>query len=93
VLNGTIVLSNFDIYATVGARYKAMVREFTTNANPSGQTVINFQTVTDNATIEGIEIIKNWPPPQSVAAGRWSSPPSPRGLWGEGGECVCEREG
>jgi len=58
VINGSTVLSNFDIYATVGARYKALLREFTTTANSSGQIVINFQTVTDNATIEGIEIIR-----------------------------------
>ncbi|NLG17729.1 MAG: DUF362 domain-containing protein, partial [Fibrobacter sp.] len=32
-INGTTVLSNFDIYAITGARYKAIVREFTTKAN------------------------------------------------------------
>jgi hypothetical protein len=58
VINGSTVLSSFDIYATAGARYKAVLREFTTTASASGQIVINFQTVTDNATIEGIEIIK-----------------------------------
>ena len=58
VINGSTVLSNFDIYAETGARYKATVREFTATANGSGQIVINFTTVTDNATIEGIEIIK-----------------------------------
>jgi hypothetical protein len=57
-INGTTVLSNFDIYATTGARYKAVVREFTATANGSGQIVIAFSTVTDNATIEGIEIIR-----------------------------------
>jgi len=59
VINGSTVLSNFDIYATTGARYKAVLREFNTTASSSGQIVINFQTVTDNATIEGIEIIRN----------------------------------
>ena len=58
-INGTTVLSNFDIYATTGARYKAALREFTATANSSGQIVIKFTTVTDNATIEGIEIIRN----------------------------------
>ena len=51
------MLSNFDIYAAAGANYKAVVREFTATANTSGQIVINFTTVTDNATIEGIEIL------------------------------------
>jgi len=58
VINGSTVISNYDIYAVTGARYKAVVREFTATANGSGQIVINFQTVTDNATIEGIEILR-----------------------------------
>jgi hypothetical protein len=57
-INGTTVLSNFDIYAATGARYKAVVREFTTTANASGQIVIKLTTVTNNATIEGIEIVR-----------------------------------
>ena len=57
-INGTTVLSNYDIYAATGARYKAVVREFTATANTSGQIVINFTNVTDNATIEGIQIIR-----------------------------------
>jgi hypothetical protein len=58
LINGTTVLSNFDIYAVTGARYKAVVREFTATANASGQIVIKFNTITDNATIEGIQIIR-----------------------------------
>jgi hypothetical protein len=58
VINGTTVLSSFDVYAAAGARYKAVLREFTATPNASGQIVINFNTVTDNATIEGIEIIR-----------------------------------
>jgi hypothetical protein len=58
LINGTTVLSNFDIYAKAGGNYRAVLREFTATANASGQIVINFNTVTDNATIEGIEIIK-----------------------------------
>jgi hypothetical protein len=57
-INGTTVLSNFDIYATAGGNYKAVLRELTATANSSGQIVIKFNTVTDNASIEGIEIIK-----------------------------------
>jgi hypothetical protein len=61
LINGTTVLSNFDVYAATGARYKALVREFTATANSSGQIVINFNTVTNNATIGGIEIIASSP--------------------------------
>jgi hypothetical protein len=57
-INGTTVLSNFDIFATTGAEFKATLREFTTTANASGQIVITTTTVTDNATVEGIEIIR-----------------------------------
>jgi hypothetical protein len=57
-INGTTVLPNFDIYATTGARYKAMVREFTATANSSGKIEVKFVSLTDNATIEGIELIK-----------------------------------
>ena len=35
-INGTTVLSNYDIYAATGARYKAVVKEFTATANTSG---------------------------------------------------------
>ncbi len=57
-INGETVLNNFDIYALTGARYKALVREFTATANGSGQISIVFTTITDNATIESIEIIR-----------------------------------
>jgi hypothetical protein len=57
-INGTTVLSNYDIYAETGARYKAVVKEYTANANTSGQIVVQFTTVTDNAKIGGIEIIR-----------------------------------
>jgi hypothetical protein len=57
-INGTTALSNFDIYSAAGATYKAVVREFNTTANGSGQIVINLSTITDNATIQGIEILR-----------------------------------
>jgi hypothetical protein len=57
LINGITVLSNFDVFVAAGGQYKAVVREFIATANASGQIVINFNTVTDNATIEGIEVI------------------------------------
>jgi hypothetical protein len=57
-INSTTVLSNFDIFATAGANFKAVVRDFTATATSSGQIVIKLTTVTDNATIEGIELIR-----------------------------------
>jgi hypothetical protein len=57
-INGTTVLSSFDIFATTGAEFKATLNEFTATATSSGQIVLTFTTVKDNATIEGIEIIR-----------------------------------
>jgi hypothetical protein len=56
-INGTAVLSNFDVFSAAGGQYKALVREFTVTANASGQIVIVFTNVTDNATIDGIEVL------------------------------------
>jgi beta-glucanase (GH16 family) len=55
-INGTAVLTNFDIFAAAGAKNKAIIRQFTVNANSSGQYVIQFTTVKDNSLINGIEV-------------------------------------
>ena len=55
-INGSQVLTNFDVFATAG--YKtALSRSFTTTANGSGQVVIAFSHGTaDNPFISGIEV-------------------------------------
>jgi mannose/cellobiose epimerase-like protein (N-acyl-D-glucosamine 2-epimerase family) len=74
-INGTTVLSNFDIYAVSGARYKALVREFTTVASTSGNIVITLTTVTDNASISGIEVVAAAPNnPPTIATAASASP-------------------
>ncbi len=55
-LNGTQVLTGFDIIATAGAPNRANIQQFTTTANSSGNIVITFTTVVDNSLISGIEI-------------------------------------
>jgi hypothetical protein len=55
-INGTQVLTNFDIFAATGAKNKAIVEQFTVNANANGQYVIQFTTVKDNSLVSGIEI-------------------------------------
>jgi hypothetical protein len=55
-INGTSVLSNFDIYASAGGKNKAIARSFSTTANSSGQVVIQFSTVTENPKINGISV-------------------------------------
>lgn len=55
-INGTQVLTNFDIFAAAGAMNKAVIEQFTENANSNGQYVIQFTTVKDNSLVSGIEI-------------------------------------
>jgi hypothetical protein len=55
-INGTQVLTNFDIFATAGGQNIANIQQFTEAANASGQYVILFTSVTDKALISGIEI-------------------------------------
>jgi hypothetical protein len=57
-INGTTVLNNFDIYATAGAQYKAVVEQFTATADALGQITISFtQGSADNPEVAGIEIL------------------------------------
>jgi hypothetical protein len=55
-INGVEALADFDIFAAGGAMNKAIIRQFTIDANAGGQYVIQFTTVTDNSLVSGIEI-------------------------------------
>ena len=55
-INGTQVLSKFDVYKTAGAKNKAVVEAFTVNANANGSYVIQFTSVVNNSLVSGIEI-------------------------------------
>ncbi|MDB4980727.1 MAG: hypothetical protein JWM82_1479 [Myxococcales bacterium] len=55
-LNGTQVMTGFDIFAATGAKNKAIAQQITSNANGSGQYVIQFTSVVDNSLVSGIEI-------------------------------------
>ena len=61
-INGIPVLTNFDIYATAGASYTAVVEQYTATANSSGDIVIAF---TDGAAnqpmFNGIEALDATP--------------------------------
>ncbi|MBD5635591.1 MAG: hypothetical protein IAI49_14030 [Candidatus Eremiobacteraeota bacterium] len=73
------VLTNFDIFATAGAQYKAVVKTFATTANSSGQIVATFQETMDNAAIGAIEVQKAGatPTPTPTATPTASPAPSP----------------
>ena len=55
-INGSQVLTNYDIFLAAGAEYKARVETFSAVANSSGQIVLQFTTVKDNAQVNGIEV-------------------------------------
>ncbi len=56
-INGSQVLTNFDIFATAGAEYTAVVEPFSATADSSGTITIQFVTVKDNAQVNGIEVL------------------------------------
>jgi beta-glucosidase len=55
-INGTPVLTNFDIFATAGGQNIANIQPFTMSADAGGQFVIQFASVIDNSLVSGIEI-------------------------------------
>jgi hypothetical protein len=57
-VNGVKVLSAFDVFAAAGGKNKAVIKDFRTTANASGQIVISFTAVTaaQDPIINGIEV-------------------------------------
>jgi hypothetical protein len=55
-INGTQVLTDFDIFKTAGGEYIANVQQFSADPNSSGQIVIQFSTIVNNAIVDGIQI-------------------------------------
>jgi hypothetical protein len=55
-INGAQVLSAFDIFAAAGAKNKAIVKQFTVNANASGQYIVQFTSVVNQSLLSGIEV-------------------------------------
>ncbi len=69
IINGQQVLTNFDMLATAGAANKAVVEQFTIPADANGRITLQFNTVKDNAQVNGIEILPTatTPPPPPAA--------------------------
>lgn len=55
-INGTQVLTNFDIFAVAGAKNKAVIEQFIENASSTGNYVIAVTSVVNNSLVSGIEI-------------------------------------
>ncbi|BDI32103.1 hypothetical protein CCAX7_41540 [Capsulimonas corticalis] len=59
VVNGTQLMTNFDIFADAGGANKADVKDLDTTVNSSGQIVIQFHATVDNAQVAAIEVTPN----------------------------------
>ena len=69
-INGSQVLTNFDIFATAGGEFIANVQSFYAVADATGTIVIQFTATANNAQVNGIEI----------GLGNVSVPVAPSGL-------------
>ena len=93
-VNGTQMLTNFDIISAAGAANKAVIEQFTANADSGGRVTIQFATVKDNAQVNGIEVLpSNSPPPPPPASVLINSGGPAVGTWtadadGTGGTAV-----
>src|SRR4029078_11071365 len=57
--NGATVLNNFDIVAAAGGPVKGNIQEVNAVSDASGFIYLQLATVTDKASINGIEVIAN----------------------------------
>src|SRR5258708_29304 len=67
-INGSQVLSNFDIFATAGGADIAVVQQFSATASTTGTITIQFPHLKDNPQVNGIEVLGGslpTPPPTS----------------------------
>ena len=56
-INGTQVLTNFDIFSVAGGKFRAVTRQFVAVAGPSGQVIVQFiKGASNEAKIGGIEV-------------------------------------
>ena len=56
-INGTQVLTNFDIFAAAGGKDRAIVKPFNAVADARGTITIAFTSVLNNAKVSGIEVL------------------------------------
>ena len=69
-VNGTAVLTNFDIFATAGASNKAVVQTFTATADANGQITVSFTSVTrKRQPVNGLELFSGTTPVLAINAG------------------------
>ena len=70
-INGTQVLTNFDIVAAAGGKDKAVVEAFTATADGNGQITVNFsQGAADYPLVNGIEVLSGSTVVQAINCGQ-----------------------
>jgi hypothetical protein len=67
-INGKAALTNFDVYASAGAPYRAAVRDCVAAADSNGKLLLQFTGVNAPALVNGIEVIRFAAPPVSPTA-------------------------
>jgi hypothetical protein len=58
-INGTTVLSNFDVFVASGGFEKALTETFTANADAGGKITVVFTNGNNNAILNGLEVLSN----------------------------------
>src|SRR5262249_22482812 len=83
LINGSHVLTNFDIFAAAGGANIAVAKSFPATADGFGRITIQFVTVKDNAKVSGIEITPvtgalpaNAPPVAATGSDTYLAPPA-----------------
>jgi hypothetical protein len=56
-INGSPVLTNFDVYAVAGAKDRAVRRQFAATADATGRITIDFASLVNYATVSGIALL------------------------------------
>src|SRR5581483_6288755 len=82
-IDGTQVLTNFDIFAAAGGEYKAVVSQFSVTVPSGGTITLQFAAVKDNAQVNGIEILSggSGPPPPPPSSTQISAGGPASGTW------------
>jgi fibronectin type 3 domain-containing protein len=73
-INGSQVLSNFDIWSAAGGENIAIGKTFAATASSTGTITISFTSVTNNAMINGIEIYTSTPVTPAAPTGLTATP-------------------
>ncbi len=84
-INGATVLTNFDIFATAGAKNRAVIQAFNATADSAGKITIAFAAQTGSACVSGIEVVLPALLPNDNPPPGWAGGVTPMSGGGSGG--------